>query len=75
MEKNEIKSLLGKAENGNANAMYLVGLAYEAGDGVEADITEAVQWMKGADELDNKDAHAWLEDYYFDDDAGVQAHS
>ena len=75
MEKNEFKSLLEKAENGDANAMYLVGLAYEAGDGVEADITEAVQWMKGADELGNKDARAWLEDYYFDDDAGVQAHS
>lgn len=75
MNKNEFKNLLKNAENGNANAMYLVGLAYEAGDGVEADINEAIQWMKGADELGNKDARAWLEDYYFDDDAGVQAHS
>lgn len=75
MNKYEFKNLLKNAENGNANAMYLVGLAYEAGDGVEADINEAIQWMKGADELGNKEARAWLEDYYFDDDAGVQAHS
>jgi len=75
MDKNEFKSLLEKAEKGDSNAMYLVGLAYEAGDGVEADINEAIAWMKGADELGNKDARAWLEDYYFDDDAGVQAHS
>ena len=75
MDKNEFKNLLKQAENGDANAMYLVGLAYEAGDGIEADMEEAVAWMKGADELCNKDARAWLEDYYFDDDAGVQAHS
>ena len=75
MDKNEFKNLLKKAENGDANAMYLIGLAYEAGDGVEADINEAVAWMKGADELGNKDARAWLEDYYFDDDANVQAQS
>lgn len=75
MDKNEFGILLEKAENGDANAMCLVGLAYEAGDGVEADTIEAVSWMKGADGLGNKDAHAWLGDYYFDDDAGVQAHS
>lgn len=75
MDKNEFKNLLKKAEKGDANAMYLVGLAYEAGDSIEADMEEAVAWMKGADELGNKDAHAWLEDYYFDDDAAVQAHS
>jgi len=75
MDKNEFKSLLEKAENGDANAMYLIGLAYEAGDGVETNTTEAVAWMKGADELGNADAKVWLEDYYFDDDAGVQAQS
>ena len=75
MDKNEFKNLLKKAENGDSNAMYLIGLSYEAGDGVEADINEAVAWMKGADELGNKDARAWLEDYYFDDDANVQAQS
>ena len=75
MDKNEFKALLEKAEDGGANAMYLVGLAYEAGDGVEANIEEALAWMKGADDLGSRDAHAWLEDYYFDDDACVQAHS
>ena len=75
MDKKEFIKLLKKAENGDDRAMYLVGLAYETGDGVEANIEEAVAWMKGAYELGNKDAKAWLEDYYFDDDPGIQAHS
>lgn len=75
MNKNEFKDLLEKAENSDANAMYQVGLAYEAGNGIEQNMVEAVAWMKSADELGNMDAHAWLEDYYFDDDACVQAHS
>ncbi len=64
-----------ETENCDADAMYRRGLAYEAGDGVQADINEAVALMKEAAELGSKDALAWLEDYYFDDDAGVQAHS
>ena len=75
MDKNKFKKLLKKAENGDANAMYLVGLAYEAGDSVEADIEEAIAWMKEATDLGDKDAKAWLEDYYFDDNACTQAYS
>lgn len=75
MDKNEFKKLLAKAEEGSAEAMYLVGLAYESGDAVEADMDEAVAWMKSAADLGNKDAKVWLEDYYFDDDANTQAYS
>ena len=75
MNKKEFGKLLKMAENGNAEAMYLVGLAYEAGDFVEADINEAVAWMKNAAELGNEEALDWLREYYFDDDAGVQAYS
>ena len=75
METKEFKQLLARAEDGDAGAMLLVGLAYESGDGTEADIKEALAWMISAAELGNRDAKAWLDDYYFDDDAGVQSHS
>ena len=75
MDKNKFKNLLKKAENGDADAMYLVGLAYEAGNFVEADINEAIAWMKDSADLGNNDAKAWLEDYYFDDNACTQAYS
>ena len=75
MDKKEFKNLLAKAESGDAEAMYLVGLEYEAGEVVTADGEKAIEWMNKAADLGNKDAHKWLEEYYFDDDAGVQAHS
>ena len=75
MDKKEFKNLLAKAEGGNVEAMYLVGLEYEAGEVVTADGEKAIEWMNKAADLENKDAHKWLEEYYFDDDAGVQAHS
>ena len=75
MDKKKFKHLLKQAQNGDANAMYLVGLAYEAGDSVKADINETIAWMKDAADLGNNDAKAWLEDYYFDDNACTQAYS
>ena len=50
-------------------------LLMKRGDFVEADINEAVAWMKNAAELGNEEALDWLREYYFDDDAGVQAYS
>lgn len=75
MDKKEFERLLKEAEGGNAEAMYLVGLEYEAGEVVTADGEKAIEWMNQAADLGHKDAHKWLEEYYFDDDAGVQAHS
>ena len=75
MDKKDFERLLKEAESGNAEAMYLVGLEYEAGEVVTADGEKAIEWMNKAADLGNKDAHKWLEEYYFDDDAGVQAHS
>lgn len=75
MEKKEFEKLLQEAENGNAHAMYLVALEYELGIVVEKDMEEAIAWMNESADLGDKDAKAWLDDYYFDDDAGVQAHS
>ena len=75
MEMKEFKKLLQEAKNGNAHAMYLVALEYELGIVVEKDMEEAIDWMNESADLGDKDAKAWLDDYYFDDDAGVQAHS
>ena len=55
--------------------MYLVGIEYELGQVVEQDMQEALAWMSEAADLGDEEAKAWIEDYYFDDDAGVQAHS
>lgn len=75
MDKKNFETLLAEAEGGNAEAMYLVGLAYESGESVEADGKKAIAWMERAAELENEKAVQWLKEYYFDDDAGVQAHS
>ena len=75
MEKKEFEKLLKEAESGNAHAMYLVGIEYELGQVVEQNMQEALAWMTEAADLGDKDAKAWIEDYYFDDDANVQAHS
>ena len=75
MNKEKFEELLKEAENGNAEAMYLVAIEYQLGNVVEQDLQEAVAWMTEAAELGNEDAKAWLEDYYFDDDANVQANS
>ena len=74
MDKKEFERLLKEAEGGNAEAMYLVGLEYETGEVVTADGEKAIEWMNRAADLGNKDAYKWLKEYYFDDDAGVQAH-
>lgn len=75
MNKEKFEELLKEAENGNAEAMYLVAIEYQLGNVVEQDLQEAAAWMTEAAELGNEDAKAWLEDYYFDDDANVQANS
>lgn len=75
MDKKKFEELLKAAEGGDAEAMYLVGLEYESGEVVTADGDKAIAWMNKADDLGNENAHKWLAEYYFDDDAGVQAHS
>ena len=75
MDKKEFKNLLAKAEGGDAEAMYLVGLEYEAGEAVTSDGEKAIEWMNKAADLGHKEALDWLKQYYFDDDAGIQAYS
>lgn len=75
MDKSEFKMLLARAQSGDPEAMYLVGLEYNLGHVVVADVEEALAWMDEAAKLGHEDAKAWLDDYYFDDDANVQAYS
>ena len=55
--------------------LYRRGLALYDGDGVEKDEQEGAYLISEAAELGNKDAQDWIDDYTFDDDAGVQSHS
>ena len=75
MDKREFNKLLASAKRGDAEAMYLVGLEYESGDSVEADGDKALEWINDAADCGNKDAIAWLKQYYFDDDASTQSYS
>lgn len=36
------------AEQGDANAMYMLGRAYQAGDGIEEDDVQALRWFRAA---------------------------
>ena len=47
-----------KAEAGNAEAMYELGVCYANGNGVEKDETEAIKWLEKAAELGYTNANA-----------------
>jgi len=49
------------AENGNSEAQYYLGLMYENGRGVEADMGKSVEWLKKSAARGNKDAAEYLE--------------
>lgn len=56
----EDQQLIAKAEQGNANAQFQVGLKYQNGEGVEKDNTKAVDWYQKSAEQGNSDAQANL---------------
>jgi len=59
----------------DAAALYREGLAIFEGDGVEKDERLGASIIAEAAELGDPDAKYWIEDYTFDDDAGVQGAS
>lgn len=59
----------------DAEALYREGLRLFEGDGVEKDEQEGARLIAEAAELGNEDAQYWIDDYTFDDDAGVQGAS
>lgn len=52
----DINALTKKAESGDAQAMYEVGMAYMNGEGVKADETKAVQWLEKAAKKNHNEA-------------------
>lgn len=64
-----------QAKMGKPHQMYALALRLFEGVGLEADREEALFWMGAAADAGYAPAIAWLEAYYFDDDAAVQAYS
>ena len=50
-------------------------MRYYEGCGLEEDMEQTLYWMNLAADAGYKRALDWLADYYFDDDAAVQAYS
>ena len=46
----DVKQLQQAAEQGDAEAQFILGSCYEAGDGVKQDKAEAVKWFRKAAE-------------------------
>lgn len=52
--------VLKKAQKGNAEAQYKLGLMYDNGDGVTQDYSEAVKWIRKAAQQELTDAQEFL---------------
>jgi TPR repeat protein/serine/threonine protein kinase len=62
----EFNSLIEKAQNGDINAQFNLGLCYFDGSGVAQDHQKAVYWYTKAAEQGHVDAQSNLVDCYFD---------
>ena len=71
----KLRILFKQAKMGKPHRMYALAMRYYAGHGVEADMEKALYWMHLAADTGYPPAEDFLKDYYFDDDAAVQAHS
>jgi len=71
----KLRIICKQAKMGKPHQMYALALRYYEGVGVEEDMEMALYWMNAAADAGYAPALVWLEDYYFDDDATVQAYS
>jgi len=71
----KLRILCKQAKMGKPHQMYALALRLELGRGVKQDMDLAVAWMNAAADAGYGPAIEWLNDYYFDDDGAVQAHS
>ena len=62
--------LLQKAQGGNADAQFWVGISYYKGAGVAKDIAQAFQWMEKAAASGNGAAMNWM-GYFYDNGVGT----
>lgn len=67
-----ISELKNKAEQGNAEAQYSLGVCYRCGDGVEKNLEEAIKWYKKAAEQGYAKAQYNLGICYYNGDGVIQ---
>ena len=60
------------ADQGFANAEYILGLCYECGDGIDKNMTEAVKWYRKAAEQGIAEAQRKLGDGYYEGGNGLE---
>ena len=68
-----LRILIKQAKMGKPYAMYQLGICYQLGRELPLDAVKAAEWISEAAELGYAPAIEWMKDYYFDDDACVQA--
>ena len=71
----KLRILIKQAKMGKPHAMYQLGLCYQLGRERVQDMNEAASWITASAEAGYIPAIEWMKDYYFDDDACVQANS
>ena len=69
----KLRTLIKQAKMGKPYAMYQLGICYQLGRGRTQDLNEAAIWISCAAKSGYAPAIEWMKDYYFDDDACVQA--
>lgn len=70
-----MRKIIKSAKMGKPYAMYQLGICYQLGKESELDLNKAAMWMQVAAEAGYEPAIQWLKDYYFDDNAAIQAAS
>lgn len=71
----KFRILIKNAKMGKPTYMYRLGLCYQLGRDVPADLNEAAKWISAAAESGYEPAVEWMKDYAFDDDALVQSNA
>ena len=69
----KLRTLIKQAKMGKPCAMYQLGICYQLGRGLPLDMRKAAEWILESAERGYTPAIEWMKDYYFDDDACVQA--
>ena len=69
----KLRTLIKQAKMGKPYAMYQLGICYQLGRERVQDMNEAAAWIAASAEAGYIPAIEWMKDYYFDDDACVQA--
>ena len=69
----KMRKLIKAAKMGKPYAMYQLGICYQLGRERPQNMNEAAAWIADAAEAGYAPAIEWMKDYFFDDNADVQA--